>query len=339
MSKLKAIMNDVKNGTANSLYYLLSNNIEDTISKKGIKIRKFFSPLLRMIYRFQSEYTFKLESREPLQKTKTGKIFVVNHRQSDDMVFSAITIGKSGYFVFGNPILACESSKNGFGLWAYGMILLKRNDKENRKSCYKKMKYILENGGNVIIFSEGYWNLDDDGKTDGIHQSDSHNSKTWLIQDLNIGAFRLAQELKTEIIPVTLHYDELYGKKCYGKRGKTFIIEPQDDVFKKKDEFLVEMYTMYYSMMEKYSNYTIEQLSKKGINLEKNWQELKKELINSCDIKKVNYHLDLLDEKRIGKAKVINPVITEEEVYQALDSVELTKNNASILTRIKKRKL
>ncbi len=96
------------------------------------------------------------------------------------------------------------------------------------------------------------------------------------------------------------------------------------------------MYTMYYSMMEKYSNYTVEQLSKKGINLEKNWQELKKELINSCDIKKVNYHLDLLDEKRIGKAKVINPVITEEEVYQALDSVELTKNNASILTRIKK---
>ena len=99
------------------------------------------------------------------------------------------------------------------------------------------------------------------------------------------------------------------------------------------------MYTMYYSMMEKYSNYTIEQLSKKGINLEKNWQELKKELINSCDIKKVNYHLDLLDEKRTGKANVINPVITEEEVYQALDSVELTKNNASILTRIKKRKL
>ena len=90
--------------------------------------------------------------------------------------------------------------------------------------------------------------------------------------------------------------------------------------------------------MEKYSNYTIEQLSKKGINLEKNWQELKKELINSCDIKKVNYHLDLLDEKRTGKANVINPVITEEEVYQALDSVELTKNNASILTRIKKRK-
>lgn len=99
------------------------------------------------------------------------------------------------------------------------------------------------------------------------------------------------------------------------------------------------MYTMYYSMMEKYSNYTIEQLSKKGINLEKNWQELKKELINSCDIKKVNYHLDLLDEKRIGKANVINPVITEEEDYKALDSVELTKNNASILTRIKKRKL
>lgn len=91
--------------------------------------------------------------------------------------------------------------------------------------------------------------------------------------------------------------------------------------------------------MEKYSNYTIEQLSKKGINLEKNWQELKKELINSCDIKKVNYHLDLLDEKRIGKANVINPVITEEEDYKALDSVELTKNNASILTRIKKRKL
>ena len=56
MSKLKEILSDLKNGTSHSVSYLMSNDVETALSKKGIKIRKIFSPLLRMIYLTQTDY-------------------------------------------------------------------------------------------------------------------------------------------------------------------------------------------------------------------------------------------------------------------------------------------
>jgi len=327
------VIKDLLNNKSHSLDYLLSDNIEDTLSKKGIKIRKVFAPLMRLIYSFQSDYKFIIDSREKLGKTDKGKIFIVNHRQGDDMVFSAKAVKKSGYFVFGNKVLSLESFTNGYGLWSYGMILLDRDSKQNRKSCYEKMKFILENGGNVIIFPEGYWNLDDDGQKDLKHGADDHNSESWLIQDFNIGAFRLAQELGCEIVPVVLHYDEYKKMKCYAKRCKAITIKKDEDIFDKKNEILELMFSVYYELLEKYSTYTREELEKEGLTLKEQWEQLKKKLISFCDIDSVNYELDLQDEKKIGKAPVKNPVITNEEAFAHLDEIEYNKNNAYLLSR------
>lgn len=337
---IKTLLNDLKNGTSHSLRYLLSDSIDDTLSEHGIKIRKFFAPLLRTIYRTQSEYKYKLVSKAPLEKNKVGNIFIVNHRQPDDMVFSALTAGVSGYFVFGNPVLASENISNGFGLWAYGLIILNRNVPSSRKACYEKMKYVLEHGENIIIFPEGYWNLADDGLCDGRHESDCHNSECWLIQDFNIGSFRLAQEIGAKIVPLVLHYDELKTMTCYAKRCEAESILPNDDVFLRKNEILEKMQSEKFYLMEKYSSYKRGELLENGIDIKKEWAELQKELIAKCDIDNVNvsYRLDLQDEKLIGKAKVASPKVTENDAFEVLDKVPLTNKNALVLVKTRNKR-
>lgn len=333
IKKIKDFKEDLTNNRAHCLSFLLNEEPSKALSLKGIKIRKIFSPLLRFIYGFQSEYKFVMDSKEPLDKSKKNHIFIVNHRQGDDMVLSAKAIGQSGYFVFGNKILALESFSNGYGLWAHGMILLDRENKQNRKFCYDKMKYIIENGGNIIIFPEGYWNLSDNGQKDSKHGADSHNSENWLIQDINIGAIRLAKETGCDIIPTILHYDEINKKICYAKRGQSISISKDDDIIKKKDEIMEYMHTMYYSLMEKYSSYNRQDIEKNGMSLREQWEQLKKKLISFCTIDSVGYKLDLQDEKRIGKAPVVNQIITNEDAYEHLEKIDYNSKNAFLLSK------
>lgn len=329
---LKKLKEDIKNGTSHSVDFLLSPEIEQSLSKNGIKIRKIFAPILRAVYLTQTKYKLIKDNSPKKIKTGKGKIFVVNHRQGDDIVLGANAIGESGYIVFGNKYLALDTS-NGLGLWAYGMILLDRDNPENRKQTYNKMKYVIENGGNIIIYPEGYWNLADNGQSDERHLSDDHNSENWLIQDINIGSLRLAQETGCAIIPTILHYDEVESKKCYSQKGEPFYVRKNDDIFAKKDELLEKMWTMYYDLMSKYSTYSRVELEKCGVSLKDQWEQLKKELVADCDIPKISYELDLKDEKRIGKAKVSNPVVTNEEAFAHLDNLIPSKENAFLLSK------
>ena len=328
---MKKLFNDLKNGTSYSVDYLLSSEIEKSLSKKGIKIRKLFAPILRKIYITQTEYKLTREKvkNSPVQG---GKIFVLNHRQADDIVLGANAVNESGYIVFGNRYLALDTT-NGLGLWAYGMILLDRNNDDSRKSTYDKMKYVLENGGNIIIFPEGYWNLADDGLSDERHKADDHNSENWLIQDINVGVIIVAQETGCPSIPTVMHYDEVKGKKCFSKKGTPFYVEKNDDIFLKKNQLVECMTKIYFELMEKYSSYSRRDLEADGISLKEKWIKLKQELIADCEIKKINYELDLKDEKLIGKAKVVNDITTNEEAFEHLENLNINKNNAFLLSK------
>ena len=300
MILVKTIIDDLINGTSHSVKFLLENDIETTISKRGIKVRKLFAWLMRIIYLTQTEYKLIIDKREKLGRSKKGRIFAINHRQADDIVLGANAVGKSAYIVFGNKHLALETT-NGLGLWLYGMILLNRDNRCSRKSAYDKMKYVITHGGNIIIYPEGYWNLKDNGQADEWHLADGHNSENWLIQDFNIGIFRLAQETGCEIVPTVLHYDETGKKRCYAYRGSGFSVCENDDVFQRKDELVSTMTNMYWHLMQKYSQYSRNELEMEK-DLKRTWEELVEQLRRVCDIEKCGYRLDLDDEKRIGKA-------------------------------------
>lgn len=326
------LISDIRNGSSHSVDFLLKEDVQDCLSVLGIRVRKFFAPLLRLVYRTQTLYKIRIDHREPLTYTKKGRIFAINHRQGDDIVTGANVAGQSAYIVFGNKYLSLDTT-NGLGLWAYGMILLDRDNKTNRHCTYDKMKFVLEHGGNIIIYPEGYWNLDDNGEADERHGADGHNSENWLIQDFNIGIFRLAQETGCEIVPTVLHYDEHGKKVCYGRRGKVITVKADDDIFEKKEQLLTIMRTMYYEMMEKYSSYERAVLESNGQSIYEQWAELKKKLVKDCDIDRTGYHLDLADEKRIGKAKVANPVVTPADAFAHLQYLKPCKENAFLFRK------
>lgn len=336
MSRKKAVladlMLDIKHGSSHCVDFLLKEDVQDCLSVTGIRVRKLFAPLLRLVYRTQTPYKIRIDHREPLAHTKKGRIFAINHRQGDDIVTGANVAGQSAYIVFGNKYLALDTT-NGLGLWAYGMILLDRDNKINRHNTYDKMKFVIEHGGNIIIYPEGYWNLDDNGEADECHSADEHNSDNWLIQDFNIGIFRLAQETGCEIVPTVLHYDEYEKKVCYGCRGKAIVVHPDNDIFEKKDHLLTIMRTMYYEMMEKYSSYSRAELEADGKSIYEQWTELKRILVKDCDIERIDYHLDLADEKRIGKAKVVNPIVTPADAFDHLQHLKPCKENAFLFRK------
>ncbi|NLA32861.1 MAG: hypothetical protein GX864_02840 [Mollicutes bacterium] len=330
-NNLKRAITDIKNKTSKSVDFLLSDSVSETLSKKGIWLRKPLAPLMRKAYINQSEFKLIIDKKEPLPKTRVGKIFMVNHTCADDIVLGVNVVKKSGYILFGNKYLSLDTI-NGLGLWAYGQILLDRDDELNRESSVEKMKFVLYNGVNVIVYPEGYWNLADNGQKDERNLADDHNSESWLIQDFNIGSFKLAQATGALIVPTVLHYDAVGKKMCFGSRLNPIGIEKTDNVFAKKDEVVQIFIDEKYRLMEKYSNHQREILESEK-TLKEQWEELKEYFIRSCDIESIGYKLDLADEKRIGKAKVVKGVITNEEAFAHLESIDYNNDNAWLLKK------
>ena len=55
---MSSFIDDIKNDRSHSLNYLLNNDVQETLSKNGIVIRKIFAPFLRFVYGFQSDYKY-----------------------------------------------------------------------------------------------------------------------------------------------------------------------------------------------------------------------------------------------------------------------------------------
>lgn len=324
---LPTIHSDIKNQTSHSISYLLSHKVEDCLSVSGIYCRRMISPLLRKAYINHIHHKIIIDHRAPLAKSKKGRIFAVNHRQKDDIIIAMNVADVSAYTVFGGTHIALNTG-NGLGLWAYGMIMIDRDLKHSRKSAYEKMKYVINHGGNIIIYPEGYWNLTDDGECDRYHGADRHNSDSWLVQDLNLGAFKLAQETGCEIVPVILHYDEVGKKVCYGYRGTPIKVTPNADIIESKNHFLSVMQTTYYNLIEKYSSYNRKELESAGKTVHQQHELVKNEILKEVEIKTTGYKMDMADEKRIGKARNKKHVVTAAEAFAHMKHIVPSVKNA-----------
>ena len=320
---------DIKNRTSHSIEHLLSLKAEDCLSVAGIAVRKIISPFLRKSYRKHVKYQLVSDYAHPLPESNKGRIFAVTHRQKEDIIISMCTADCSAYTVFGGTEIALDTL-NGLGLWAYGIILVNRNDKASRQSAYSKMKYVIEHGGNIIIYPEGYFNIADDGEKDDVHGADGHNSDSWLVQELNLGAFRLAQETGCEIVPVVLHYDETDGNVCYTHRGTPFTVSETDELISKKDEVLTYMQTEYYKLIEKYSSYSRKYLEENGVCLKYQNRQWIDHLLKVVEIESTGYKMDMSIEKRIGKTKTQKQVVTHKEAFAHLEQVIPSARNAFI---------
>lgn len=92
-----------------------------------------------------------------------------------------------------------------FGLvYKRGSVLVNRNDKNSRKDSYRKMKHVLEMGMHMCIYPEG-----------------TRNRTEFPLKEFHDGAFKLAVETGTAIIPALI----FHTKKVLPP-GKTFYFWP-----------------------------------------------------------------------------------------------------------------
>lgn len=168
------------------------------------------------------------------------KIFAVTHTYSREDIAWAISLAGEQSYLLTNAWRELLYTSDCLALWASGIILVDRYDKENRKASIEKAKRVLELGGNVMIFPEAVWNM----------------SENQLVRKLYPGVYRIAALSGAPVIPISTM---MYGDKFYLSRGKALYLsrlDQQDAIQELRDSLA----TLKWEIMEKYGSSTREDL-------------------------------------------------------------------------------
>lgn len=261
-----------------SLEYLISDNPEDVISKRGIKLRKMFHPIFVKLLPLTSQNKLKIvkDGFGEYEIPKDKKIiYVASHGFKDDIALSLMAAKYHAYMVFAS-IPDFFYTIDGYALWANGVFLMDRKDEASKKALLSKVKYGFEQGlKRVIICPEGVWNKDPNE----------------VILDLWKGSYLAAKENDALIVPISLlnkdmrlDGDRPNNKKgtCYATVGNPIDVSTLDE--KEAIELIRDtLATGKYNLMEKYSKADRDSL---GYNPDEYWEEYVSELIknaNTCN--------------------------------------------------------
>lgn len=131
-----------------------------------------------------------------------------------------------------------------FGLiYKRGSVLVDRNDKKSRQDSFRKMRNVLELGMYMCIYPEG-----------------TRNKTTLPLKEFHDGAFKLAVETSTSIVPALIFNTKKIlppGKAFYFHPGKMEIhfLQPvkvsKGDNYKILNEKIYQLMSEYYVLHEK----------------------------------------------------------------------------------------
>lgn len=285
-----------------NLEYLLSTNPEDVLSKYGVVIRKLINPLFRRLVSLTTKNKLHIERKAIVPKHRPI-IFAATHGFRDDIAFTIKTIGVHAYIVYAS-IPDFYYSFDGIALWANGSIVLDRKIKESRKAVIPKAEYAMELGTNIIIYPEGVWN-----KTPNL-----------LVQKLYPGVYDIAKNKNALVMPVaTILEDGI----CHA------ILDDAFDITKYNREEGIKvlrdkMATAKFELMEKYARANRKDLEP----VEEYWPKFLEELISTAN--------GLYDYEIENTAQYKDKnEISEKEVFEPFNNVEITRENAKVLVKAK----
>lgn len=220
------------------LTYLTSNDPQRTVTRAGLRFRKAIYPLVRRLSGPLTDVKGILEKDEPMPKGP--KIFAVTHTYSREDIAWAISLAGEQSYLLTNAWRELLYTSDGLALWASGIILVDRYDKENRRASIEKAKRVLELGGNVMIFPEAVWNM----------------SENLLVRKLYPGVYRIAALTKAPVIPISTM---MYSDKFYVSKGQALYLHhlEQEEALGQLRDALA---TLKWELMEKYGTDTRENL-------------------------------------------------------------------------------
>lgn len=151
--------------------------------KKGQNILFFFLKIWAWIFSVLCFFPVRIRGREKLNTDKAC-IYVCNHNSYLDAIVVVLSI--PGSF---KPLGKIEMVKTPiFGMiYRRVVVLIDRKSQESRARSVEELKFDLENGQSILIFPEGTMNRTDKP-----------------LSEFYDGAFRLAIETQTDIVPMVI---------------------------------------------------------------------------------------------------------------------------------------
>ena len=170
---------------------------------KGVEIRKKLHGLVKTIIDIEKKlegFSTEILSDESI-KGERPRIYAVTHVARFD-IESAVEAAKEGaYIVWGDPGELYRNPERLF-LEMIGMLFVDTDNKEDRHISLENMVKLLKQGGNIIIFPEGAWNI----------------TENEVVMKLFTGVIEAAVRGNADIVPVAVEKDE--NNKYYVKVGK-----------------------------------------------------------------------------------------------------------------------
>lgn len=186
-------------------YCYLRKKFENSrINNLSLSTRKKLHPLLLLLIKLRNRlcgYHLKVIGND-IGRTERSIIYAVTHIGKADIELVSEAI-KAHYFLLCGDFENLHGTIDGFFLGLNGVLYFDEKNKEERRDVKERMKRVLRDGGNVLYFPEGTWNL----------------TANLPLNKCYYGIIEVAKEADAIIIPIGI---EQYGKEFIAKVGRNF---------------------------------------------------------------------------------------------------------------------
>lgn len=299
--KRKLAINELVNYYAE--YRIYCYNKGDKL--KGINLRKKIHPLINLILKIDevlSKEEIIVVKNENNAKENVPKIFACTHIGGNDIQRTFQVIKEPAYLMLGDPGILYRMPIYQ-GLKLNGVIPLETKNKIDRKIAYNRSIELLSNGGNLLIYPEGAWNV----------------TPNEIVMKTFVGTVRLAKELGVEIVPIAV---EQYENKFYFNIGKNYSIDKDTlkDEVELNSELRDKLATLKWELLE------LQPILKRNSLCDNYINEFQNEIVERC-----NYGYGFSLEDALSERFHDKNIISEEEVFSFLDNLNINKSNGFLL--------
>lgn len=196
----------------NERKYIYENNIPI----KGIKWRKRIHKIMFAIIKMKrvllhQKLTILHDEREDTDKTI---IYACTHIGRYDIEMALESIQDTCFLFLGSPGKLYRSL-DGVLVYLFGFIGCDTTEKEDRHIAKELAIRTLKQGGNILIFPEGAWNI----------------TENQVVMKLYTGTIEMAIRSGADIVPIAI---EQYEKSFYINIGKNISLDETSDLNKKR---------------------------------------------------------------------------------------------------------
>lgn len=195
-------------------YYCYLRDVfeKSKLNNLNIKTRRRLYPLLISVIKFRNRlngYQLKVIGDER-SETIRPIIYAVTHIGKADIEVVSEVIGKH-FFLLSGDFESLHDTVDGMFLGINGVLYFNEKDREDRQNVKRKMENVLLEGGSILYFPEGTWNL----------------SPNLPLNRCYYGIIEVALNANAIIIPIAL---EQYDKQFIAKVGNNFDVKEYMDL-------------------------------------------------------------------------------------------------------------